>query len=133
MNATIQKIIDKLQKYPDATYTHADDVLTVDPLDNHGFAVTISIEANELIVSADLWHEHFEAGEEEKALNCFAFLLSDACRLKIEYKGEKPKTWTIESFENGQWVTDSTTGLFHFMFWQPKRVAYYQNKLIQLN
>jgi hypothetical protein len=130
MNSTIQKVLDKLKKYPDAKYTNTNDLITVDPKDNKGFSVTLGVGPREFIVSADGWHEHFDKDEEEKALNCFVFLLSNMCRLKIEYKGEKPKTYTLESFENGQWIGDSTTGLFNLKFWKPTRVEYLQNGLI---
>ncbi|MFM7856582.1 MAG: hypothetical protein ACKO96_32825 [Flammeovirgaceae bacterium] len=131
MNSTIKKVVDKLTKYPDVKYNHTDSELTIEPTDKKGFAVTIGANHREIVVSADFWHEHFDNSDEEKALNCFAFLLSDSCRLKIEYKGEKPKTWTLESFENGQWIGDSTTGLFNPKFWQPTRVEYLQNGLIK--
>jgi hypothetical protein len=133
MNSTIQKVVDKLKKYPDTKFTNTDDSITVDPKDDKGFSVTLRVGLREFIVSADFWHEHFDKDEEEKALNCFAFLLSDVCRLRIEYKGEKPKTWTLESFENGQWIGDSTTGLFNLKFWQPTRVEYFQNGLIKMS
>jgi hypothetical protein len=110
MNSTIQIIIDKLKKYPDVKYTNTDDLITIAPKGDKGFSVTFEVGPREFIVSADFWHEHFDKGEEDKALNCFAFLLSDACRLRIEYKGEKPKTWMLESYENGLWLGDSTTG-----------------------
>jgi len=132
MNSTIRKIIDKLQTYPEVKYTNTEDLVTVDPKDDKGFSVTLGVGPREFIVSSDFWHEHFDKDEEDKALDCFSFMLSDACRLKIEYKGEKPKSWTIESFQNGQWTGDSTTGLFSFRFWQPTRVEYFQNGLIKI-
>lgn len=131
MNPTIKKVIDKLANYPTAKCNHTNNELTIEPTDEKGFVVTIEVNNREIIVSADFWHEHFENTDEEQALNCIAFLLSDACRLKVEYKGEKPKTWTLESFENGQWIGDSTTGLFNFNFWQPTRIEYFQNQLIK--
>jgi hypothetical protein len=100
-NPTIQTIIEKLKKYPDVTYSTADDSITVDPKDEKGFSVSLGVGPRDIIVSSDFWHEHFELDEVDKALDCFAFMLSDSCRLKIEYRGEKPKRWTIESFENG--------------------------------
>ncbi len=133
MNTTIEKVIDKLKKYPDVKYTNTDDSITVDPKDDKGFSVTLGVGPREFIVSADFWHEHFDKDEEEKALNCLALLLSDICRLRIEYKGEKPKSWTLESLENGQWIGDSTTGLFNFKFWQPTRTEYFQNGLIKMS
>lgn len=83
------------------------------------------------MVSSDFWHEHFDKEEADKALNCFAFMLSNCCRLRIEYRGQRPVTWTVESLENGAWIGDSTTGLFDLRFWKEKRGEYLQNNLIR--
>jgi hypothetical protein len=119
MNTTIQKVIDKLRKYPDIKFTNTDDLITVDPQNDRGFAVTLDVGGQELVVWADSWHEHFAFGEEDNALNCFAFLLSDACRISVKYRGEEPVSWTLESFKDGEWISDSTIGVFNFKFWQP--------------
>lgn len=131
MSSAIEKLINKLKNYPDVKYTYADNLITVEPKDENGFTVSLGIGHREYIVSSDFWHEHFDKDEEEKALNCFAFMLSDSCRLKIEYKGEKPETWTIESFEDNKWVGDSATGLFNFQVWKPTRIQYLQNDIIK--
>ena len=130
MNSTIEKIIEKLKKYPETNFTYTDELITVEPQDEKGFSVTLGV-GREFIVSADFWHEHFDKDEEDNALDCFSFLLSDACRLRIEYKGEKPKKWTLESFENNEWIQDSTTGIFNLKFWAPTRIEYRQNNLIK--
>ena len=131
MNSTIKKVIDKLTKYPDIKYNYTDNELNIEPKDEKGFSVSIGANHREIVVSSDFWHEHFDNDEEEKALNCFAFMLSDSCRLKIEYKGDKPKTWTIESYENNEWVSDSTTGLFNLKFWLPTKIEYRQNNFLK--
>ena len=131
INQTIQIIIEKLKKYPGVTYSTTDDSITVDPKDEKGFSVSLGVGPRGIIVSSEFWHEHFEIDEVDKALDCFAFMLSDSCRLKIEYRGEKPKRWTIESFENRNWIGNSTTGLFNFNFWSPIRTEYLQNNLIK--
>jgi hypothetical protein len=130
-NPTIQKLIDKFEKYSGVKYSHTDDTITFKPKDEKGFAVTLGVGPRDIIVSSDFWREHFDKDEEDKALNCFAFMLSDSCRLRIDYKGEKPKSWTIESWENGNWASDSTTGLFSINFWSPTRTEYLQNDLIK--
>lgn len=84
-NPTIQKLIDKFEKYPDVKYSHTDDTITFEPKDKNGFAVTLGVGPRDIIVSSDFWHEHFDNDEEDKALNCFAFMLSDSCRLRIDY------------------------------------------------
>lgn len=131
MNSAIEKIVNKLRKYPDLKFTVADDMIIVDPKDDKGFSVALKAKAEEFVVSADFWHEHFDKEEEEMALSCFVFLLSDACRLRVKFRGKQPETWTVESFENGQWVADETTGLFNLKFWQPTRVEYFQNRVIK--
>jgi len=130
-NQTIQIIIEKLKKYPDVSYTTTENSITVDSKNEKGFSVSMGVGPREIIVSSDFWHEHFDKDEEDKALDCFAFMLSDSCRLKVEYRGQKPKRWTIESFENGNWIGDSTTGQFNINFWSPTRTEYFQNDLIK--
>ena len=105
--------------------------MTVEPINEKGFRVELAINDREFMVSSDFWHEHFDKEEEDKALNCFAFMLSDACRLRIEYRGQRPVTWTVESLKNGEWIGDSTTGLFDLRFWKEKRVKYFQNNLLR--
>jgi len=116
INSTIQKLIDKFEKYPDVYYSHTDDTITFEPKGKNGFIVSLGVGPRDIIVSSDFWHEHFDKDEEDKALNCFAFLLSDRCRLRIDFKGEKPKRWTIESWENGAWASEAATGLFGINF-----------------
>jgi hypothetical protein len=129
---TIQKLIDLLQQYPAIKYYSSANSLTVEPKNENGFAVSIDVGPRESIVSSGFWHEHFDKDEEEQVLNCFGFMLSDACRLRIDYRGEKPNRWTLEAWENGKWNSDSTMGLFNINFWSPKRTEYLQNDLIKL-
>lgn len=116
--------------FPDVTYSATDDSITVDTKDAKGFSVSFGVGPRDIIVSSDYWHEHFEIDEADKALDCFGFMLSDSCRLKIEYRGRKAVRWTIESFEDGNWIAYSTTGLFNLNFWSPTRTKYFQNNLI---
>jgi hypothetical protein len=127
----IQTIIEKLKKYPEATYSSTDDSITVEPKDEKGFAVSIDVGPREIMVHAGFWHEHFDIDNTAEALDCFAFLLSDSCRLRVDYRGDKPKRWTIESFQNGSWIGDSETGVLNFNFWSPKRTEYFENNLIK--
>jgi hypothetical protein len=96
MISIIEKIIEKLKKYPNVRYTRTDSELTIEPQHRKGFTVSIHTNHREIVVSSDYWHEHFDCDDDESALNCFAFMLSDSCRLKVEYRGEKPKRWTLE-------------------------------------
>ena len=130
-NQTIQKIIERLKKYQEVKYSATDDTITVDPKNEKGFSVSMWVGPRDIIVSSDFWHEHFDKDNEDEAMNCFAFMLSDSCRLKVDYRGQKPKRWTIEYFEDGNWIGDSTTGLLNLNFWSPTRTEYFQNDLFK--
>jgi hypothetical protein len=123
-----EQIKEKLKRYPEVKYEVNDNILVVRPLNEHGFEVAISVDADEYTVSYESWHETFKNAE--KALKCFVFGLSDQCRLKVTYRGESPFKWTIEFLNEEQWQEDSTTGLLFTPFWQRKQVKYFSNSII---
>ncbi len=125
----IDNIRSKLTKYPQVTYDYDDHSLTIPAIDAEGFNVAITITDQKYTVYFDGWHEAFD--REEDALNCFAFGLSNSCRLKVHYKGDYPYKWVLEFIEDGTWCEDSTTGLFFTPFWRRSKVRYLQNHLIQ--
>jgi hypothetical protein len=124
----IEEIKTKLRKYPNAKYESTDSSITVLPSSNVGFAVGFEGIAGRYTVSFNGWHEDFTDASE--ALDCFAFGLSDECRLKEYRRGNFSHRWVVESKQNGQWVADSETGLFLFPFWRRADVVYLQNNLI---
>ncbi|MGH9928378.1 MAG: hypothetical protein ACREA9_04010 [Pyrinomonadaceae bacterium] len=124
----IDEIRARLSKYPNARYESNDSSITVLPLSNDGFSVALTVNPDGYTVSFNGWHEDFRSQEEP--LNCFAFGLSDECRLKECRRGSFAHKWTLESKEGGRWVEDSTTGLFLFPFWRKPAVRYLQNNLL---
>ena len=125
--AVLDQVRDSLRwKHPPLRYTEDGGTIVVHAPTPDGFDVSIS---EDLIVGYDGWHEHFDTPEQ--ALECFAFGFSDQCRLKITYRGNFACKWTLESLVDGQWVEDSTTGLFFFPFWRTPRVEYRQNGLLK--
>ena len=124
----IDEIKTKLRDYPDVKYESTDSSITVLPSSDTGFNVTLEIAPGNYTVSFNGWHENFADASE--ALDCFAFGLSDECRLKEHRRGRFAYRWTVESKQNGQWVADSETGLFIFPFWKRAEVVYLQNSLM---
>jgi hypothetical protein len=125
----IEKIENKLRKYPSAQYSLACDTITVEAADDDGFSVWLTEKKPGYTVGYDGWHDEFE--DEEDALNAFAFGLSDDCRLKVVRRGSSDCAWTVEGKnENGNWIGDSTTGLLITPFWRKKTITYRQNRLI---
>ena len=130
MKEAIEQIKERLHKYPDVRYEATASSISVLPTSNDGFTVRLDINQSQYTVSFNGWHENFQ--REEEALDCFAFGLSDECRLKEHRRGNFAYRWTVEYKQNGNWVADSATSLFIFQFWKPKRICYLQNNLITL-
>ena len=124
----IVEIKTKLRNYPDVKYESTDSSITVLPSSDTGFNVTLDIASGNYTVSFNGWHENF--ADPSEALDCFAFGLSDECRLKEHRRGQCAYRWSVESKQNGQWVADSETGLFIFPFWKRAEVVYLQNNLM---
>jgi hypothetical protein len=124
----IEEIKTRLRKYPDVKYRTGSSSITVLPASDTGFSVGLDVAHDRYTVYFNGWHEDFQNAEE--ALNCFAFGLSDECRLKEYRRGNVSYRWAVESKQNGQWVADSETGLFIFPFWKRGEIVYLRNSLI---
>jgi hypothetical protein len=79
-------------------------------------------------VGFDGWYEEFADADE--ALNCLAFGLSTACRLRVFSRGSADYKWQVLHKVDGQWVAESETGLFVFPFWQGSVQRDSQNDII---
>lgn len=126
--SAIDKLLGKLAKYPAAKVTRKDRSITIEPQDDVGFRVELVAEQGHCTVFFDGWHEEFES--EEEALDCVGFGLSPACRLAVTYRGPFPYKWSPQHRVDGEWRTESVTGLFLVPFWWRRRVVYKQNHLV---
>jgi hypothetical protein len=122
----IEKIQERLQRYPELRFTIDGSTLTVEAPDADGFSVWLTEQQPGFTVGFDGWHEEFE--DEREALEAFAFGLREECRLKVIQRGETDCSWTVESREGDKWREDSTTGMLLTPFWRKKRVVYRQNR-----
>ncbi len=124
----IDRITERLRHRHGLVYRVAGATVTVEPSTPDGFPVSLTVGADEWIVAFGGWHVHFTS--EDEALNCFAFGLSDQCRLRVHYRGSFPHRWIVEARTENGWREDSTTGLLLFPFWRRPRVEYRQNGVI---
>jgi hypothetical protein len=85
----------------------------------HGFTVSFSG-----------WHEEFQ--DEQEAIDCFGFGLSERCRLKVLQRGRMSYKWVVQSRTDQGWTSDSETGLIFFPFWLPKRERHLQNHVVKI-
>ncbi|GAB1267028.1 hypothetical protein NBRC116493_02810 [Aurantivibrio infirmus] len=124
--STIDKIKEKLRKYPSLISKEEEGSISVTP--PNGFTVSLYESTDDYTVGYDGWHEEFAS--EDEALNCFAFGLSKECRLKIYSRGGMDYKWIVEYLHEGEWQADSTTGLIFFPFWRRLSVTYKYNEVI---
>jgi hypothetical protein len=124
----IEMVKERLARYPGVEFEANENSIEVRPADDTGFAVGIESSRSGYSVHFAGWHEEFDSQEE--ALECFAFGLSDSCRLRVTYRGSTPVRWVVESLKDGEWIPDSETGLILIPFWRPTRTAYLQNSLL---
>lgn len=123
-------VIDRLrerlaERSPPIPFEVRDKLITVPAIDENGFDVSLRRDRGFCEVRFDAWHEIFE--DEEEAIRCFLFGLSNECRLRVESAGDLPYKWTVEHEREGEWTADSTTGLLLFPFWRKRTVRYLQN------
>ena len=127
--SAIEQVRQRLAKYPSVRYEAGPARITILPGGPIRFAVSLAEAPGRYTVAFEGWHEDFTT--EAEALECVAFGLSDACRLRVERRGAFRYRWTVEAREAGEWRADSTTGLLPFPFWRPRTVEYRQNALIR--
>ncbi len=99
---TIDRIVEKLAKYPDVRFLRKDSLLTIYAQTSNGFNVSIEQLPTEFVVAFEGWHEHFK--DEADALNCFVFGLSEECRLRIVSRGGIDCCWIVEALKEGNWI-----------------------------
>lgn len=126
----LTEIRTRLDKYPDLAVIDEENMITVSAKSGDGFDVWFSVDDDEYTVGFEGWHQHFEKDEVEDALSCFAFGLSNECRLKVVSRGGTPYKWAMEAMEDGKWVTYSTTALLWAPFWRKKAVNYLSNNIL---
>ncbi len=131
----IEKIKKKLENYPELSFSETESDITVLPNDPSGFEVNLWKDDKEIIVSFEGWHEHFGRSDEEEALNCFAFGLSDHCRLSVFSKGGKDYRWTLHTIDldTKKWQFSGTTMVFRLIkFWKKKQIRHLQNSIVKI-
>lgn len=132
MTEVLQKIEERLKHYPGSRYKISEDSITVFPVDENGFDVSLFVSEMDsqtlYTVYYDGWHEEFS--DEDEAQECFAYGLSSECRLKEFSCGGEPYKWTLEYKTEDGWEEHSTTALIFTKFWRKRTKRYLQNDLL---
>ncbi len=129
-SGVIEKVKDRLSKYPNINYEEKERSLRVVAYSENGFGVEIldKDSSGEYTVFGHIWHEHLS--DENEAINCFMSCLTKRVRLKVIARGTSDVGASIEIFHDGLWSDGSSIGLFNLNFFQKKHVRYLQNDWI---
>ncbi len=124
----IEKLKQRLATYPEILYEVGADSITVSPLSESGFAVTLSGQGDELTVYYNGWHAHFTDADE--ATRCFIFGLSKDCRIQEVHRGGQAHKWTLEIWDGGEWKQGGTVVLLVTKFWKRPSIVTQQNDAV---
>ncbi len=124
----VAEIRERFVDLPAVRFEEGPGWICILPSTPQGFAVGFHLDEDGYVVTYEGWHQRFH--DPNEALDCFAFGLSDLCRLKIVFRGATPHRWVVEHLSDDAWHTESETGLLLFPFWRRSRVVYRQNALV---
>ena len=109
-------------------HTVAGDEIVVPRQSADGFDVRLRlVSERSYVVMFDQWRQDFDRAED--AYDCFEYGLSDSCRLKLVYRGDRPESWQVEKREFGVWAPGHAVTRRSLAFWKPRRVEHRQNRV----
>ena len=101
------------------------DGVTARGRNDNSFAVTLW-RRESFTVGFDGWHEEFD--DLETAIRWFLLGLSpDECRLRVTMRGGSDCKWTVQFFQDGEWMNGSSVGLLLAPFWKRASIVYRRN------
>jgi hypothetical protein len=126
MPSVIERAAAALEKCDGIRFDATHDAISVPRATPDGFDVALRIAGERRFeVRCDGWKETFTRAED--AYDCFAFALSDRCRLKITYRGARAVAWQIEKREYGLWTPGPPIRHRLVPVWRSARVEHRQN------
>ncbi len=129
MKKGLLKVKEKLEELHEVSYRVEGNIITVFPKNNYGFEVSFVALENKYYVYYNSWHQEFR--NEEDAISCFAFGLTNRCRLKINSRGKRDYKWVLEYEDRGEWKEYSKTMGFDIQFWKKTDVRYLTNNILR--
>ena len=125
MHGFIERISGELERHAIACMREDDGAIAVAPSSPTGFEARAWAGDDGATVWLGGWHEHFD--DEDLALKCFLWGLTDKCRLKVVFRGQMDCTWVTQGRRENAWEDDQVVGLILVPFWRRKSVRYLQN------
>ena len=110
-------------------------ILDIPKQSDDGFDITVEVFPNEIVVSADGPHIRFDdikiiEDTVRDVLGLVRDMLSPAMRVVEQVSNEKPYKWHLESFHDGKWIREDTTGILFYNYFGKKTKNIYYNKVL---
>ena len=115
-------------------------ILDIPKRSEDGFDITVEVFPYEIIVSADGPHLHFDdiknddikniEATVQEALGLIRDMLSPVMRVVEQRSNGQPYKWHLESYREGQWKREDTTGILFYNFFGRKTKNIYQNNVL---
>ncbi len=121
----IERIAKVLERNCIAYTRESDGVIAVAPSSATGFEVRACEGDGGGVIWLGGWHEHFD--NEDLALKCFLWGLTEKCRLKVVFRGRNDYAWITRGKRGDAWEDDQVVGLLLVPFWRRKWVRFLQN------
>ncbi len=125
----LDQITTRLDSMVGVRYEREPDRVIVPAARPAGFAVRIIDHGGSWTI---LYDEHeITTREADEAANTFFLGLSDRIRLVLTKRRGKTYRWTVQIFDNGDWVVDDESRRVWIPFWQPTTRIVRQNNLLR--
>lgn len=102
-----------------------------------GFDITVSYEKQYITLETDRgYHDHFEAFEKfdeiiKYVMGIVRDLLSRDMRIKEILSNGKPRKWQLQSKQNGEWVTEASSGLIFWNYFRKRTEKNFSNNTLE--
>ena len=110
-------------------------ILDIPKAEPDGFDITVEVDPEEIIIFGQGFHLHFDEGgidaKVESSLGLIRDLLGPGMRIMECLIGGTPYRWDAQSFQNGQWITENTSGRFFRKYFGERTYKIYQNKVLE--
>lgn len=127
----IERVVARLRRMDHIRWELEGRTVRVLPSDCRGFEVALTEHEDAWSVCFDGWHQQFHS--EREALECFAFGLTDACRLTCWSRDGRRYRWTVEAKTDEGWIEGSTTGMLLFPFLSSVEKRTFQNTFVRMD
>ena len=130
MPSVIEQAVKALRAQGAAGVEATEAAVVVPASDADGFTAMLRVHGEHAFeVTCEGWSERFSRAED--AYDCFLFVLSDGCRLRVTLRGATPVGWQLERREYGFWVPGHAVKRRLVPIWRRALTVHRQNRVFQ--